>query len=275
MCDLSATFIAAQAGKLACMLPGERLQKLMEFHDLGLEDVASRVRAAGAPSVKYQHIQQLLATPTRRPRYLPELAKAFGMTVEEFLDGSPALHGRYRIADRTEPTGVVREDVPARPYLSSSTELSTTRSAGEIPSGYVRFPLLDGFVAAGDGGYVADYPEVVREIDVAEDWVRRNITAPAERVRVITAQGDSMQPDIGSGDVLFVDSGIRWFDSDAVYVMNWRGRPIVKRLQLRRDGRLLIKSANPAYEPEEVPPGEVDQLHISGRVVGVWHFKKY
>jgi len=44
---------------------------------------------------------------------------------------------------------------------------------------------------------------------------------------------------------------------------------------LRRDGRLLIKSTNPAYEAEEVPPGEIDQLHISGRVVGAWQFRKY
>jgi phage repressor protein C with HTH and peptisase S24 domain len=175
------------------------------------------------------------------------------------------------------------EGVGTAPARGLSTEPSTTapvsihkpESADETPEGYVRFSLLEGFVAAGEGGYVADYPEVVRDIDVAEDWVRRNLSAPPHRIRTITAQGDSMEPDIGSGDVLFVDSGITWFDSDAVYVMNWQGRPIVKRLQMRRDGRLLIKSTNPAYDPEEVGPGDVEQLQISGRVVGVWQFRKY
>ncbi len=84
-----------------------------------------------------------------------------------------------------------------------------------------------------------------------------------------------MLPEIGSGDVLFVDSGITFFDTDAVYVMNWQGRPIVKRLQLKRDGTLLIKSANPSYEPEVVPADEVDQLYITGRVIGVWQFRKH
>jgi hypothetical protein len=67
------------------MLIGDITKGLMDAHGLGVEALAARVRAAGAPNVKYQHLQQLLETPTRRPRYLPELAKAFGLTVEQFL----------------------------------------------------------------------------------------------------------------------------------------------------------------------------------------------
>ncbi|HHA2747831.1 TPA: hypothetical protein ACOEQV_000199 [Stenotrophomonas maltophilia] len=67
------------------MLIGEITRGLMEAHGLGVEALAARVRAAGAPNVKYQHIQQLLDTPTRRPRYMVELARAFGMSVEQFL----------------------------------------------------------------------------------------------------------------------------------------------------------------------------------------------
>ena len=84
-----------------------------------------------------------------------------------------------------------------------------------------------------------------------------------------------MTGDIGDGDVLFVDSRVQDFDTDAIYVMNWQGRPLVKRLQLRRDGSVLIRSTNPAYEPEVVPPGELDQLFISGRVLAAWGFKKF
>lgn len=143
------------------------------------------------------------------------------------------------------------------------------------PPGYVRFSLLEGFVAAGEEGYAPDYPEVVSHVDVAETWAQQNIRAPLDAVRVITARGDSMTGDINDGDVLFVDSRVQHFDSDAVYVMNWQGRPLVKRLQLRRDGTLMIRSTNPAYEPEIVPPGEIDRLHISGRVLAAWGFKRF
>jgi hypothetical protein len=145
----------------------------------------------------------------------------------------------------------------------------------ETPHGYVRFPLLEGFVAAGGGGYMPEYSEVVRYIDVADDWAEQNLRAPRSAVRVITARGDSMSGDINDGDILFVDSRVQDFDTDSIYVMNWEGRPLVKRLQLRRDGSVLIRSTNPAYEPEVVPPGELDQLYISGRVLATWGFKKF
>lgn len=153
-------------------------------------------------------------------------------------------------------------------------EISGVLETDTVP-GYVRFPLLEGFVAAGGGGYMPEYPEVVRYIDVAAEWADRNIRAPREAVRVITARGDSMTGDISDGDVLFVDGRVRSFDTDSIYVMNWQGRPLVKRLQLRRDGSVIIRSTNPAYEPEVVPPGEIDQLYISGRVLAVWGFKKF
>lgn len=68
------------------MLIGEITRALMDAQGLNQEALAARVRAHGAPNVKYQHIQQLLDIPTRRPRYLPELARAFGLTVEQFLE---------------------------------------------------------------------------------------------------------------------------------------------------------------------------------------------
>jgi len=148
-------------------------------------------------------------------------------------------------------------------------------ATSETPVGYVRFPLLEGFVSAGDGGFMPDHPEVVRYIDVAADWAEQNLRAPRNAVRVITARGDSMTGDISDGDILFVDSRVQDFDTDSIYVMNWQGRPLVKRLQLRRDGSVLIRSTNPAYEPEVVPAGEIDQLFISGRVLAAWGFKKF
>lgn len=160
-------------------------------------------------------------------------------------------------------------------FFGSDVSTLQIVAADETPEGYVRFLLLEGFVAAGGGGYMPDFPEVVRYVDVAEDWAEQNLRAPRSAVRVITARGDSMTGDINDGDVLFVDSRVHAFDADSLYVLNWQGRPLVKRLQLRRDGSVIIRSTNTAYEPEVVPPGEIDQLFISGRVLAAWGFKKF
>lgn len=58
----------------------------MAAEGLTYEAVAARVRAQGAKQVKYQHIQQLVQFPNRVPKYLLELAKAFGYTAEEFAE---------------------------------------------------------------------------------------------------------------------------------------------------------------------------------------------
>jgi hypothetical protein len=78
------------------MQVGEIVRALMAHHGLNFEGVAERVRAQGAKNVRYQHIQQLLEHPNRRPRYLPELARAFGLTVEDFLSYSTAGGGRLK-----------------------------------------------------------------------------------------------------------------------------------------------------------------------------------
>jgi hypothetical protein len=81
---------------------GEIVQDLMRREGLTFEGVAERVRGQGATNVRYQHIQQLLEFPNRRPRYLPELARAFGMTVEEFLAYKPRP-GALRVNESPAP----------------------------------------------------------------------------------------------------------------------------------------------------------------------------
>lgn len=75
-------------------LLGETVAQLRAANRWSLQDLAARVRQQGARSVKYQHIQNLENKPDLSPRYLPELAAAFGKTVEELRtweDGDPAL----------------------------------------------------------------------------------------------------------------------------------------------------------------------------------------
>lgn len=88
------------------------LSELMRSADLTMEAVAERVRAQGATNVRYQHIQQLLEFPNRRPRYLPELARAFGMSVEEFLAYSPGKPFRVN-------------ESPAPPYTSQQLRIDS------------------------------------------------------------------------------------------------------------------------------------------------------
>ncbi len=144
-----------------------------------------------------------------------------------------------------------------------------TVSAPEIPAGYVRFHMMEGQASGGGGMVNQDFPAVLREVDVAEWQVRSQIGfLPKEgRVQLITVHGDSMYPDIRTGDVLMVDTARRYFDGDGVYLINLNGYTMVKRLQMLPNG-LHIVSTNPKYQSAVVPSGELDTLHVAGRIVG-------
>lgn len=151
--------------------------------------------------------------------------------------------------------------------------ISVAGSPGETPSGYVRFQLLEGAGGMGAGVVNEDYPEVIREMDVAEWEVRRKLgflPSPG-RIRLITGRGPSMRPMIDNGDVVMVDTAVAHFDGDAVYVINVGGETQIKMLQMRGDG-LYVVSANQDYPPYKVERG--DGLHVGGKVSAVMGIKQ-
>ncbi|MCV0218804.1 helix-turn-helix transcriptional regulator [Stenotrophomonas sp. Ps181] len=161
---------------------------------------------------------------------------------------------------------LITGELPERWDESHGTLIST----GETPAGYVRFRVMEGEASGGFGAVNQDFPDVVRELDIAEWQVRQQLgfIPEADRVRLVTVRGDSMYPDIKNGDVVFVDVAKDYFDGDGLYLINLHGLTYVKRLQLLRDG-LHVISTNRKYLSEVVPPQEADQLHVGGKILGL------
>ncbi|MBB1061905.1 helix-turn-helix transcriptional regulator [Lysobacter spongiae] len=175
--------------------------------------------------------------------------------IEWLIDGSgPAKRERIGVAD----------------------EPATYVAGSETPVGYVRLPLLNMEGDMGYGTYSDEQPDVVKFLDVAEWWARQNLPRDLDRVKLISSRGDSMAGVINHGDVVFVDTGIDHYEGEGIYVFNWQGRALIKRLVPNlRTGRLQIQSANPAYPPEDVAPEEIEQLHIAGRVAAWWTLRNF
>lgn len=143
-------------------------------------------------------------------------------------------------------------------------------SPGETSPGYVRLRVMEGEASGGYGAMNQDFPDVLREVDIAEWQLRQQIgfVPEGDRIRLVTVRGDSMYPDIKNGDVVFVDTSKNFFDGDGLYLLNLHGLTYVKRLQLLRDGMHII-STNRHYLSEVVPPEENDQVHIGGKILGL------
>lgn len=113
---------------------GENVSALRAGNRWTLSELANRVRRAGAPKVQHQHLQQLESKPHTHPRYIVELAAAFGKTVEDLHDWEPGMpmygpnsaHSHQpRVADTREGYVVAQSGSPS---ADESELLSAYRS---------------------------------------------------------------------------------------------------------------------------------------------------
>lgn len=141
------------------------------------------------------------------------------------------------------------------------------RKIGDEPpadeSSLVRVPIYD--VRAGAGfAQVAEAENIIGALSFDPLWLVRRGIKP-KGAFICFGTGDSMAPTILDGDPIIADSTDKEL-RDKVFVCRRSGGLIIKRLQRRSDGTLLLISDNPAYKPEELPRDEADSLEILGRV---------
>lgn len=143
-------------------------------------------------------------------------------------------------------------------------------------SGYITFDLLNVEAAAGTGLVASENPEVLQRVNVLESWAKEAIGGNLNRIRLITASGDSMTPTFNDRDVLFVDETVREYRSEGIYIIDTPDGLRAKRLQRLMDGSLRILCDNHALYPHpDVVTGEVlNSIRICGKVVASWNFRK-
>jgi len=61
-----------------------------------------------------------------------------------------------------------------------------------------------------------------------------------------------------------IDAGVK---QDAIYAFATNGELRVKRMQLKIDGKVVVKSDNPQYEAETLTAEQAASLRVVGRVV--------
>lgn len=135
-------------------------------------------------------------------------------------------------------------------------------------NGIYRVDVLDVKASAGPGSIVtSDFIETIRAIEYTTEQARALFgNRPANHVKVITVNGDSMDGTISPGDQIFVDTGVTHFDGDGVYVFVFGKTLHVKRLQMQRD-RLAVISDNPIYEKWYVEAGDEDSFYVMAKVL--------
>ncbi|MCA3359170.1 MAG: helix-turn-helix domain-containing protein [Roseomonas sp.] len=211
----------------------ERVERLRE----AIKNVGSAREAARLSGLPYGTLQGYIRGGELKLSNAASIARATGVRLEWLATGE----------------GPMQQDQP----------LVTAPAA---PPGYVLLPLVEARAAAGNhGGLSSDH--IVDFIAFSESYLRQTLRRKPQNLALLTASGDSMDPTIRDGDLLLVDTSARRIEGSRIYVLAIGGALMVKRIQLRLDGSVVVKSDNAVYESEVVPADQTSSLNVLGEVI--------
>lgn len=197
----------------------------------------------------------------RRPLNLAaamKFARGLGVSIGDF---SPRL-----AREASEAVAMTKEPLPLQ-------EIERTRSEKKRR---IKIDILDVTPSAGPGGVPVDYPVVEDYLEVNIEWAQKNLGGHLKDFRVLPVSGDSMSPTINDGDLVFVDTSVKAFEREGIYVIIWNERLLIKRLRVNFEtNKIDIISDNlSGYGAYSIDATSVNDLHICGLVRHWWSLRK-
>lgn len=133
-------------------------------------------------------------------------------------------------------------------------------------------PLVKAVPRAGSGGLEID-DERKKFYSFHSSFLRRK-QGTVETMRLFYVDGDSMEPTLYSGDMIMVNLRQTHISTGGIYLIRLEGELMVKRLENRPGGVLLIRSDNDRYN--DIPVDKNDEaidVEVFGRMV--WSCREY
>ncbi len=147
---------------------------------------------------------------------------------------------------------------------------SENRGVSEENDDLIRVSVLDVEASCGNGLVpLYDNAEAIRDMVFTRDFFLQQFGRTSSKgINLINAKGDSMEPTIKSGAVIFVDTAVREFCGDGIYFFTFDGQRYLKRLQAVKN-KFLVISDNDCYKSWEITREEEDRLQIWGRALQI------
>ncbi|OBW97177.1 XRE family transcriptional regulator [Gallibacterium anatis] len=218
---------------------GSRLQQVLNDKGITQEKLANMI------NVSQNTISLIVKGSTKKPRNILEIATALGVDAHWLK------------------TGEGNQEIIKQSPLSDTIQI-VERSAPSTAN-TVRVEILDLEASAGNGTFLtrAEQGLLAQEFDLA--FFRQQFgRTDGKNLKILAVSGDSMEPTLTSGDLLYVDVAENYFSVDGVYVFTFDEQTFVKRLQ-KVGKKMIVISDNRAYKEWELHAN--DAVYIHGRVV--------
>ncbi len=131
----------------------------------------------------------------------------------------------------------------------------------EIAKNTEKFSIIRYFkdINASAGGGAINFDENYETIYIDKKLIDKNLDA-------INVIGDSMEPTIKDGSIIFIDRSIP-LSSGGIYVISTNAGVFVKRINIKSNGEIELISDNKIYPIEKV---KLEEIKVIGKVVKVF-----
>ena len=120
-------------------------------------------------------------------------------------------------------------------------------------------------IRASAGGGAEVFDEHYENITIDETVMRNMVGFGNTGLEAIHVDGESMEPTLHDGSIVFLDRTQTDISRDGIYVAATTAGLFIKRIRQRADGMVELISDNKNYSPEVLAPEEAS---IVGKVVG-------
>lgn len=217
---------------------------------------------AKALGIKQGAISAAKRTVQIPPVWVAKISKGFSVSADWLFYGTGPM--------RRDPAQVAPTEVQTScPIPTDDLQWMDPEAAPSM--GYALVPKVKARLCAGTGSLETE-GEVIGYYAFKLDFLQRK-GRPKEMVLMDVA-GDSMEPDVWSGDTVLIDESQRDIIAGAMFAVGIEQEVYVKYLH-RIPGKLVLKSKNPEYDSIEVDMnGDLaGAVRIIGRVV--WSCREY
>ena len=157
----------------------------------------------------------------------------------------------------------------------SATLAQELRARYDATEAFALVPLYDVRAAAGHGALADDLP-AKESWAFSRAWLAKSVGVSANRLKLVTVSGDSMEPDLHDGDVVMIDVADVEVLREGVYVFSLGGHVYVKRLVLHDDKLIIISRNRDLFPPMSISTmRDNSTFRLIGRVVGQPTFRRF
>lgn len=120
-------------------------------------------------------------------------------------------------------------------------------------------------IYASAGGGAQNYEAIEEYLHIDQETLLRIGASKPQNIEAINVLGDSMEPTLNDGNIIFIDKSLKDIGRGGIFVVTTPGGLFIKRVQLKADGMVDLISDNDAYLAESL---RAKDIQIVGRVIG-------